>query len=164
MIFDSDEKTGNDWHRSKVWCMCNEPIICCYHPRPVQEAAILRCLAINDRSILNSASRCVLITSMWNWVNDWSTWLWCGLATVDGNQNKTISWQDGTRIVKSMRNLHVLSATWRWHRSYRTIHFLWANLATKIINFRNSSILLTRFLVCSTSDQVTVDAFGNLWG
>jgi hypothetical protein len=34
----------------------------------------------------------------------------------------------------------------------------------KSSHFQNSSILFIRFLVCSTSDQMTVDAFGNHLG
>jgi hypothetical protein len=34
----------------------------------------------------------------------------------------------------------------------------------KSSHFQNSSILFARFLVCSTSDQVTADAFGNHLG
>jgi hypothetical protein len=36
--------------------------------------------------------------------------------------------------------------------------------ALKSSHFQNSSILFIRFLVCSTSDEVTVDAFGNHLG
>jgi hypothetical protein len=34
----------------------------------------------------------------------------------------------------------------------------------KSSHIENSSILFARFLICSMSEQVTADAFGNLWG
>jgi hypothetical protein len=42
----------------------------------------------------------------------------------------------------------------------------WAELISQLksSHFQNSSILFARFLVCSTSDQVTTDAFGNHLG
>jgi hypothetical protein len=40
----------------------------------------------------------------------------------------------------------------------------WIISPLKSSHFYNSSILLASFLVCSTSDQVTANAFGNLWG
>jgi hypothetical protein len=38
----------------------------------------------------------------------------------------------------------------------------WLISPLKSSHFYNSSILLARFLVCSTNDEVTADAFGNL--
>jgi hypothetical protein len=54
----------------------------------------------------------------------------------------------------------------RYYYYYQYYYYRWAGLISplKSSHFEKSSILLTRFLVCCTSDQVTVDAFGNLSG